>query len=465
MIDELDIHNQFKESVSRYQEHDPHLKRLKNMPLVYRSPLLDEPGFTNPGIYLITGGRQIGKTTFLKQFILDLLIKREINPKGILFISGEIIDTHHILRRIINQFYDESIPHQFLFVDEVNYVPDWDKSIKYLADSGMLEKMSIILTGSDSRVIRTAMKRFAGRRGMSAKVDFDFFPLSFKEFVCLKNKELEPLCNAIASESLISGVPDYSRNHDALTGLLYDYLLHGGYLPAINDYMLTGTISIGVMNTYIHWIIGDILKYNKSENYLFEILKGIKAVYNTQVSWNNLSKYLSIEHHKTISDYCNLLVSIHVLHIQEAIIEHKLTGAPKKSRKLFFRDPFIDHSVTCYLNPEFSIDRIKNSLKDNKFASSYVEATAVDHCKRWAPTYYIKGAKGEVDIAVVQGNRMYPVEVKWSRNIRPEDLKQIRNYKNGIVLTPMPEIRTVKDVTFVPFVRFLVHTGAKQLIV
>ncbi len=72
MIDELDIHNQFKESLSRYQEYDPHLKRLKNMPLVYRSPLLDEPGFTNPGIYLITGGRQIGKTTFLKQFILGL---------------------------------------------------------------------------------------------------------------------------------------------------------------------------------------------------------------------------------------------------------------------------------------------------------------------------------------------------------------------------------------------------------
>jgi predicted AAA+ superfamily ATPase len=325
--------------------------------------------------------------------------------------------------------------------------------------------MTVILTGSDNQVIRTAMKRFAGRRGPSDKVDFDFFPLSFKEFVCLKNKDLEPLCNEITSTPLTADLAGYHKHHEGLTALLYEYLLHGGYLPAINDYMLTGTISKGIMNTYIHWIIGDILKYNKSENYLFEILKGIKSTYNSQVSWNNLSKYLSIEHHKTISDYCNILVSIHVLHIQEAIIEHKLTGAPKKNRKLFFRDPFIDHSVSCRLDPELSIDDINNQLKDNKFASSYVEAVAVDHCKRWAPTYYIKGNKGEVDIAVVQGNRMYPLEIKWSRNIRSEDLKQLTNYENGIVLYPMAEIKSVKNTTFVPLNRFLIQTGSNRLIV
>ena len=82
------------------------------------------------------------------------------------------------------------------------------------------------------------------------------------------------------------------------------------------------------MNTYTHWIIGDILKYNKNENYLFEILRGIKSTYGSQISWHSLSKYLSIKHHKTVSDYCGILESMHVLHIQEAILEHKLTGAP-----------------------------------------------------------------------------------------------------------------------------------------
>jgi predicted AAA+ superfamily ATPase len=108
---------------------------------------------------------------------------------------------------------------------------------------------------------------------------------------------------------LSADIPGYEEHHPALTSLFYEYLLHGGYLPAINEYNLKKTISKGVMNTYIQWIVGDILKHNKSEHYLFEILKGIKTTYNTPISWNNLSRFLSIEHHKTIADYCDILVS------------------------------------------------------------------------------------------------------------------------------------------------------------
>ncbi|MGA1870720.1 MAG: AAA family ATPase [bacterium] len=79
----------------------------------------------------MTGGRQVGKTTFLKQFILYLLKDKKINPDSILFLTGELIDTHHILRRLVEQFHTP-LSFQYLFIDEVNYIPDWDKSIKYL---------------------------------------------------------------------------------------------------------------------------------------------------------------------------------------------------------------------------------------------------------------------------------------------------------------------------------------------
>ena len=156
---------------------------------------------------------------------------------------------------------------------------------------------------------------------------------------------------------------------------------------------------------------------------------------------------------------------MHVLHIQEAVIEHKMTGAPKKNRKVYFRDPFIDHSISCYLDPAVSIERISEDLKGNEFASSYVEAAAVDHCKRWAPTYYIKGNKGEVDIAVIQKNQLYPVEVKWARNIRVEDFKEIQRFSNGILLTPDVEKKMVKTTWMIPLVRFLIHVSAGKLVI
>lgn len=457
MYEDFALHNQFKESITRFEKHDPHLKKISNLPLIYHSPLLNEPCFHGPGIYLITGGRQVGKTTFLKQFILNLLQKNNCGVDYVFFISGELIDNHHILRRIIERFHIEDAVHQYLFIDEVNYIPDWDKTIKYLADCGIFEHMSVILTGSDSHIIKTAMKRFAGRRGISDNVDFNFHPLSFKEFVCLKDSSLKSICKRIIEMPLTAQVSDYRQKHGRLNKLFMEYLLHGGYLPAITDYHLNKAISKGVMNIYIQWIIGDILKHNKSENYLFEIFKGIKAAYNSQISWNNLAKYLSIEHHKTISDYCHLLESIHVIYIQEALLEHKLTGAPKKNRKIYFSDPFIDHSVSSYLDPKLSIPDISIRMRGNEFASAYVEAVVVAHCKRWAPTYYIKGTKGEVDIALVQDKKYYPIEIKWVDKIRPEGIKQIQRYKNGIILTQFPEHKMLKHNHIIPLVRFLIH--------
>jgi len=80
---------------------------------------------------------------------------------------------------------DESL--KYLIVDEVTYIKDWDKGVKYLADAGSLENVVLMLTGSDLIIIREARMRFAGRRGMSGTVDFHLYPLSFRECVKLKS--------------------------------------------------------------------------------------------------------------------------------------------------------------------------------------------------------------------------------------------------------------------------------------
>jgi hypothetical protein len=49
---------------------------------------------------------------------------------------------------------------------------------------------------------------------------------------------------------------------------------------------------------------------------------------------------------------------------------------------------------------------------------------------RTRPTFHIK-AEGEVDLAYVEGRHFHPVEVKWTSQLRPRDLKQIARYRNG----------------------------------
>jgi predicted AAA+ superfamily ATPase len=315
--------------------------------------------------------------------------------------------------------------------------------------------MSVILTGSDSVIIRSAMKRFAGRRGPADRTDFIFHPLSFKEYILLRDPGSKQILSKIMKTSLQEQVAGYPEKHAELTRYLEGYMLHGGYLPAISAYLTGNTIPGSVYNIYTEWIIGDILKYNKSENYLHEVLKGILSSYSSQVSWNSLAKHLSIDHHKTVSDYCQILSSVHVLYILEALEEHKLAGAPKKNKKMYFRDPFIYHAASSYIDGRIPYESLEKKIKDPAYASYLAETVVIDHCQRHAKTFYIKGNKGEVDAAIIRGRRFYPVEVKWTKQLRVEELKQILTYKNGFVLTPRAEHGAIGNLTVIPLIRFL----------
>ena len=172
----------------------------------------------------------------------------------------------------------------------------------------------------------------------------------------------------------------------------------------------------------------------KNEVYLQEIIQAIVGTAGSQVTWNSLSHHTSIDHPKTIHDYTTLLERMEALFIQPAIIESKLVAAPKKAKKLFFSDPFIFHALQHWIrgsgNP---ID----FTQQPQIESFLVETVIVNHFRRHYPTYYIK-AGGEVDIAYVKNGKFFPVEIKWTNQLRPKDLKQISKYEQALILSKLP---------------------------
>lgn len=453
-FEDFQVHNLFRYSLEEYRTRDPQLQRIAKLPFSYLSPLATEPNFEHPGIYLITGGRQVGKTTFLKQFILQLLVQKNVDPNNILFLAGELIDSHHKLVRLIEGFARPD-QLQYLFIDEVNYIPDWDKGIKYLADAGFLDNTVVMLTGSDGLILRTAMQRFAGRRGQAAVVDYIFYPLSFREFALLKKPSLASLCDRINHSPLNEPDDVYADSHADLLALLASYLVHGGYLPAIANFWEANSIQPGTIRTYIEWIVGDMLKFRKTEKQVFEILRGIISTYATQISWHSLMKHLSIEHHQTVSDYCHLLQDTHVIYILEALNENTLTASPKKNKKIYFQDPFIYHAANAFVHENLSFSAIEKSVHDAHCVADLVEGMVVSHCKRHWKTFYLKGNVGEVDVAVLTEKKFIPIEVKWTTQFRKDDLRQIQCYDQGIILWNRADVRLFEDIPVVPLPKFL----------
>jgi predicted AAA+ superfamily ATPase len=214
------------------------------------------------------------------------------------------------------------------------------------------------------------------------------------------------------------------------------YLVHGGFLTAMNDLAMHHCILPATFSTYSDWIRGDVLKRHKQEHYLNEILAAIIKHYGSQVTWNALSHSLSIDHPKTVADYIILLESMDAVFVQAALSEDKMTAAVKKARKVMFKDPFIFHAVRAWLNPSEDpfTKQVTPLLSDPEWSARLAEACTAIHFSRRFPTYYIKG-KGEVDIAYVEKKRFWPIEVKWTTQFRPHELKQIKKYSNGLILT------------------------------
>ena len=428
-------HNVHREDPDLFRTLDPQLRELRRLPIAYRYPLLAHLPVDQPGIYSITGGRRVGKSTVLKQWMADLL-DRGVSPERIFYLTGELIDDHHALVALLTRIAPSRSHTQaaaYLLVDEVTYIRNWDRGIKFLADAGVLENVVLVLTGSDSVIIREARTFLPGRRGRAARVDFHLYPLSFAEYLEVAGA-VDP-----ATSQLVAGEdepgPDTAT---ALTRAFEDYLLHGGYLTAINDLAADGCIQPATFAVYCDWIRGDMLRRGKQERYLEEILGGVIRRYGSQVTWNALARDLSIDHPATVADYLELLSRMDVLVVQHALREDRLAAAPKKARKLAFSDPFIFHAVRSWLDPVADpfTSQVRPILADSEWAGRLAEACVVAHHHRLHPTFYIKG-DGEVDVAFVTGEGFQPVEVKWTTQIRAADLKQARKYPNSIICSKM----------------------------
>lgn len=74
-------HNTHLDDPDMFEVRDPNLRQLRQQALVHRSYLLEKLPAHKPGIYTIGGGRQIGKTTLMKQW-MALLLKDGVAPES-----------------------------------------------------------------------------------------------------------------------------------------------------------------------------------------------------------------------------------------------------------------------------------------------------------------------------------------------------------------------------------------------
>lgn len=421
-------HNLQWQGEKQFRQQDPALRRLQQNALVHEPALLEQMPVRTPGVYTLVGGRQVGKSTMLKQ-LMQRLLADGVDPERMAYVTCELFVDAEELRRVLTDVLS-AMPTGllvWLLVDEVTYVEGWDRAVKFLADAGNLEHCFLLLTGSDHVLIQDSLKRLPGRRGRADVVDFHLRPLTFLEFCRLRRQLTEAALADLSAGAFDDPLPaPVAGRLEKAESELRAYHGTGGFLTAINDLARDGAVAPATMRIYADWIRGDVLRLDRNERYLREVLGAITDRYGSQLTWNALAKDLSIDHPKTIADYIGILERMDAVVVVPALSEHERGPAPKKGRKVFFADPFIHRAVRAFLGRDGVEPGSDAHLQRD------LEAVMSCHVARRGEVFYIKGM-GEIDVAWYAGRRLQLVEAKWSKQLRPEELKEVRRRGQGVV--------------------------------
>ena len=124
----------------------------------------------------IVGLRRVGKTVLMKQ----IANKLKVTENNICYISLDDIDfqKYEIVEDLINYFleFSDKNERRYLFLDEVQKLPDWADLLKTYYDTE--EHMKIFISGSASLEIKEHKETLAGRI-----LTFHMPVLTFKEYV------------------------------------------------------------------------------------------------------------------------------------------------------------------------------------------------------------------------------------------------------------------------------------------
>jgi len=402
---------------------DAKLGELKRVPvsLPHTQKLVAEIPLQPPGIIIVRGPRQTGKSTFLRQFARQTLVNGL--PSGnIGLIEAESLNSRQDLLGDIQTFRKSHDGFDLLLIDEITSLESWWLSLKVAADEGTLSNTLVICTGSSAHELSEQADLLPGRRGRRHPVDFELLPVRYADV----------------------------RSHLSLE----DYFLTGGFPWAINEFLDSGTIPSFVYELYAAWINGVLVRQRHGVHTLAPMLRYIVERAGTGLSVSGLSRDCGIGSNHTAENHLAYLEQSFVLLVSRWSEPGADADAPRKNRKFFPADPFLFHLFSDFgRSPEsmFSAALARRSVSQR--LGGLVECLVASELRRrpsMMPLRYFLGRKeidfvGNEAVEVKYQNNVDIREFEWMLKVLPEGMnatvitKQTRSVADRIRAVPLSE--------------------------
>ena len=378
---------------------------------------------------VLMGPRRVGKTVMMTQ-VIGQLIEDGIAPERVLYVSVDTPTyTGLSLERLLNLFLSIA-GHQrgaelFVFFDEIQYHPDWERHLKSLVDA--YPAIRFVASGSAA----AALKMKSLESGAGRFTDFLLPPLSFYEFL-LFQEEPEWLAD-------LNSEGGEARNIERLNAAFVDYINFGGFPEAalqedvrrqmsrfiasdiVDKVLLRDLPSLyGISDTQELKRLFTTLAYNSGQEVTFDALAKASGV-----AKNTLRKYLEF--------------------LEAAFLIHKLHRVDQNGRRFkrvtHFKVYLTNVSIRSALFGPVALDDEKiGTIVETAFVSQLSQTVMANDL------FYARWEKGEVDLVQFLPNGQRPAivgEIKWSDRCfrRTEELAALIQFcrrndvKGGQVMT------------------------------
>lgn len=344
-------------------------------------------------ITVLTGMRRTGKTSLLKHLFESIKSKNKVFLDLQNLLEQKIFDEIDYNNIITNlKQYEITISKKlYLFIDEIQFMPQVTNAIKYLYDH---YNIKFIITGSSSFYLKNLFpESLAGR-----KIVFELYPLTFNEFLVFNGKKIINVDNfSLKAES--KNLIEYER----VNKYYMEYLKYGGFPQVVleSDIVQKERLLNDIFNSYFQMdllTLSDFKKVDALKKTIFLLMERV----GSKLDISKLASLTGVSR-DSIYSYLNLLEGSYFFHLITPFTKNK-DREVSGTKKVYICD-------TGILN-----------LLSNVSDGNLLENSIFNNLKKYGKINYFQKRTGlEIDFIL---NKSIALEVKTTGDI--SDIKRLK---------------------------------------
>ncbi len=338
---------------------------------------------------MITGARQVGKTTMLMQ-----LARKE----GRTFVTMDDMRNRELARRDPRLFFQMYKPP--ILIDEVQKAPELFETMKMICDES--EETGLFwMTGSEStRMLQEARESMTGRIGI-----LRMYSLSQREKSGLADLGMPDF----DFSSLVKRSRQFPKN-DIVS--VFGHIWHGG---------MPGTMSMDNEQLYAYYqsYINTYLMRDATDDYgihdtegFYKALRACAAFTGNLINYSDIARAAGVST-PTAQQWVKALQNMGIIYLLEPYYNNELKRLIK-TPKLYF----LDTGLCAYLSMWTSRDVLMQGAASGHYFENYVVGELLRSCSCSAEktmlSFYRDTNQNEIDLILECGGELHPLEIKQS---------------------------------------------------